>query len=100
MCADTARATTDPALPRRSRAREFRDLLAGLVRFDGVRNGLLVTPDGLVITSTLPADAPVEALAALGATLGRQLERGHEPTSGGFTTAVFAAEDGSLVIGG
>jgi len=99
--AEASRANAGTAPARRSRAREFRDLLAGLAQFDGVQGGLLVTPDGLVITSALPADANVDALAALGATLGRQLERGTEPPgAGGFTTAVFAADDGTLLIGG
>ena len=59
-----------------SRAQAFRETLFELIRLDGVRGGLIVTPDGLVITSELPPRFPVEALAALAATLGRELELG------------------------
>lgn len=75
--------------------------MASLARLDGVRGGLLVTPDGLVITAALPPGVPVEALAALGATLGRQLELGATRfAQGAFHTAVFGADEGVLLVGG
>src|SRR5262250_610542 len=94
--ADAIPPAREEADTRPTRASVFRDLVAGLAKRDGVRGGLLVTPDGLVITSAFPAGASVEALAALGATLGRQLELGPR----GFTTALFAADDGMLLVGG
>jgi predicted regulator of Ras-like GTPase activity (Roadblock/LC7/MglB family) len=72
-----------------------------LSRLDGVTGGLLVTPDGLVIASELPSRYPAEALAALGATLGRELEVADERLGRGpFTAACFAAEDGTMFVSG
>ena len=86
--------------PVRPRAEEWRRVLAELSSLAQVRGGLLVTPDGLVITSSLPAAFPAESLAALGATLGRELELGAEGLGrGGFRVADFAATDGTLFIG-
>jgi len=86
---------------RPSRAQAFRETLFELVRLDGVRGGLIVTPDGLVITSELPPRFPVEALAALAATLGRELELGATRLErGAFRTALFSADDGTVFIGG
>jgi predicted regulator of Ras-like GTPase activity (Roadblock/LC7/MglB family) len=83
-----------------SRARSFNEILAELTKLGGVRGGLIVAPDGLVIASTLHARFAVEALAALGATLGRELERGTERLGRGeLRTAVFAAPDGMIVMG-
>jgi predicted regulator of Ras-like GTPase activity (Roadblock/LC7/MglB family) len=97
----TPRSETAAAGPRPSRAQEFREILFELVRLDGVRGGLMVTPDGLVITSELPPRFPVEALAALAATLGRQLEVGAERLGrGGFRTALFSSDDGTVFLGG
>src|SRR5881296_4760281 len=62
------------AAPRPPRARVFKEILASLSKVASIRGGLLVTPDGLVITAQLPPRSQVEALAALGATLGRELE--------------------------
>jgi predicted regulator of Ras-like GTPase activity (Roadblock/LC7/MglB family) len=87
--------------PRPSRAQAFRETLFELIRLDGVRGGLIVTPDGLVITSELPPRFPVEALAALAATLGRELELGATRLErGGFRTALFSADDGTVFVGG
>ncbi|HET7876805.1 MAG TPA: roadblock/LC7 domain-containing protein [Methylomirabilota bacterium] len=87
-----------PAKP--SRAREFKEVLAELTRIDSVRGGLIVTPDGLVITSELPARFPVEAVGALAATLGRELELGPERSEkGGFRTALFSSDDGTVFLG-
>ena len=61
---------------------------------------MLVTPDGLVITADLPPRSQVEALAALGATLGRELELGAERLGRGpFRTAFFAGDQGTLFVG-
>jgi predicted regulator of Ras-like GTPase activity (Roadblock/LC7/MglB family) len=76
-------------------------VLAELSGLEHVSGGVLVTPDGLVITSSLPAAFPVESLAALGATLGRELEIGAERLGrGGFRMASFTATEGTLFIGG
>jgi predicted regulator of Ras-like GTPase activity (Roadblock/LC7/MglB family) len=91
----------DAVPPASSRAQAFRETLNELIRLDGVRGGLIVTPDGLVITSELPPRFPVEALAALAATHGRGLELGasrHE--RGAFRTALFSADDGTVFVGG
>ena len=87
--------------PRASRAQAFRETLFELIRLDGVRGGLIVTPDGLVINSELPPRFPVEALAALAATLGRELELGASRLDrGAFRTAFFSADDGTVFLGG
>jgi len=44
------------------------------MRQGGTGSGVIVAPDGLVIASELPSHVPVEALSALAATLGRELE--------------------------
>ena len=83
-----------------SRARAFREILAALARLERIRGVLIVTPDGLVIASHLPSPAPAEALAALGAALGRELELGEERLGRGtFRTASFSAADGTIVVG-
>ncbi len=88
------------ARPRPPRARVFKEILAGLSQLAGVRGGVLVTPDGLVITADLPPRAQVEALAALGATLGRELELGAARLGRGqFRMALFAADGGMLFVG-
>jgi predicted regulator of Ras-like GTPase activity (Roadblock/LC7/MglB family) len=98
--------STDPqdagtGAPRASRAQAFRETLFELIRLDGVRGGLIVTPDGLVINSELPPRFPVEALAALAATLGRELELGASRLDrGAFRTAFFSADDGTVFLGG
>jgi predicted regulator of Ras-like GTPase activity (Roadblock/LC7/MglB family) len=89
------------APPRLSRARVLREILAGLSRLGSIRGGLLVTPDGLVIATDLPPRSQVEALAALGATLGRELELGADRLGqGGFRMAFFVGESGTLFVGG
>ncbi len=88
------------ARPRPSRARVFKEILASLSHLARVQGGLLVTPDGLVITADLPPRSQVEALAALGATLGRELELGAARLGhGAFRMALFAAESGTLFVG-
>lgn len=82
-----------------SRGRHVRDLVHELARLHGVRGAFVVAPDGFVIASELPSRISVDPLAALAATLGRDLEVGaarlRRPV---FQTAVFSADDGSLVI--
>lgn len=83
-----------------SRARVFTETLVSLAHFKGVRGGLIVAPDGLVITSTLPGRSTIEALAAVGASLGRELERGADRFGRGeLRTAVFTGADGILLLG-
>jgi len=97
---DSIRGSGEPT-HRPSRAQAFRETLFELVRLDGVRGGLIVTPDGLVITSELPPRFPVEALAALAAPRGRELELGATRLErGAFRTALFSADDGTVFIGG
>lgn len=94
-------APADASAPRASRAQAFRETVFELIRLDGVRGGLIVTPDGLVLTSELPPRFPVEALAALAATLGRELELGATRLErGAFRTALFSADDGTVFVGG
>jgi predicted regulator of Ras-like GTPase activity (Roadblock/LC7/MglB family) len=84
-----------------SRSREIREAVANLSGLEHVRGTLMVTPDGLVITADLPAGSPLESLAALGATLGRELELGAERLGRGkFKTALFSADDGTIFVGG
>jgi predicted regulator of Ras-like GTPase activity (Roadblock/LC7/MglB family) len=93
------RSAGSPALS--SRSREIRDAVAKLSGLEHVRGSLMVTPDGLVITADLPAGSPLEPLAALGATLGRELELGAERLGRGkFKTALFSADDGTIFVGG
>ena len=93
-------ARNDERAARPSRARVFKEILAGLSTLPGILGALLVTPDGLVITAALPPRSQVEALAALGATLGRELELGAERLGrGAFRTAFFAGDNGTLFVG-
>jgi len=76
------------------------EILRTLASREGMRGGLLVAPDGLVVASALSTGFAVEALAAVGATLGRELERGTERFGRGeLRTAVFAAADGVILMG-
>jgi predicted regulator of Ras-like GTPase activity (Roadblock/LC7/MglB family) len=66
-----------------------------------VRGGLIVAPDGFLIAAELPGGIETDALAALTATLGRELELGAgRLDQGTFDTAVLSAADGTLVLGG
>ena len=81
--------------------RDLRALLRELIGVEHVRGGLIVAPDGLVIAAELPGNIPVEALSALAATLGRELEvRGPRLRRGSFLMAHFAAGDGTVFLGG
>jgi len=81
--------------------RDLRALLHELLTVDNVRGGLIVAPDGLLIASELPSHIPIEALSALAATLGRELEvRGPRLRRGSFIMAHFAAGDGTVFLGG
>jgi predicted regulator of Ras-like GTPase activity (Roadblock/LC7/MglB family) len=88
-------------VPPPSRARALRMTLASLTGVEGVQGGLIVTPDGFVITSELPPRYSPDALGALGATLGRELELGAERLGrGAFEAAHFASSDGAIFVGG
>lgn len=90
-----------PADASSGHGRDFRQLLHGLVALEHVQGGLIVAPDGLVIAAELPRETPVEALSALAATLGRELElRGPRLRRGTFVMAHFAAGDGTVFLGG
>ena len=83
-----------------ARAREFRRVLAEMLKIERVRGGLLVAADGLVITASLPRGVAPEPLAALAATLGRELEVGADRLQRSpFRTALFSADDGTVVLG-
>jgi predicted regulator of Ras-like GTPase activity (Roadblock/LC7/MglB family) len=88
-------------LPRPSRAQQVREILGKLGQLAGVRGGLIVTPDGFVITADLPPPISAEDLAALGATLGRELELGMDQLARGtFRTAFFSTDGGAIFLGG
>jgi predicted regulator of Ras-like GTPase activity (Roadblock/LC7/MglB family) len=95
------RSGTETAPSPRSRASAFRDILRELVELPQIRGGVLVAPDGFVIAADLPEGVEEEALAALAATLGRHLELGASRLGrGAFSSAMFAADDGMLFLGG
>jgi predicted regulator of Ras-like GTPase activity (Roadblock/LC7/MglB family) len=82
-----------------SRGRQVRDIVIGVAGLHAVRGALLVAPDGFVIASQVASAVAVEPLAALAATLGRDLEVGASRLGrGGFQTAVFSADDGTLLL--
>lgn len=82
-------------------ARDPRRILDGLATLEHVRGGLVVAPDGLVIASSMPGGIAVEAISALAAALGRELElQGQRLRRGTFVLAHFTAAEGSLFIGG
>jgi predicted regulator of Ras-like GTPase activity (Roadblock/LC7/MglB family) len=93
---------TGPAtLPAPAGGRDLRRLLGDLLVLPLVRGGLVVAPDGLVIASQLPPGSPVEALSALAASLGRELElRGARRRQGGFVLAHFRSAEGTIFLGG
>ena len=98
----TASGSLIPTRPSRRplRARAFKEIAASLATVASVRGVLIVAPDGLVITASLPPRSPVEALAALGATLGRELEVGSARLGRApLKAAVFVADHGTLFVG-
>jgi predicted regulator of Ras-like GTPase activity (Roadblock/LC7/MglB family) len=85
---------------RSARARELRRILAEMLKIDRVRGGLVVAADGLVIAASLPSGIAAEPLAALTATLGRELEVGADRMKRTtFRTALFSADDGTVFLG-
>jgi predicted regulator of Ras-like GTPase activity (Roadblock/LC7/MglB family) len=83
-----------------SRGRHVCDVVEHLIGLHLVRGAMIVAPDGFVIAAQLPPALAVEPLAALAATLGRELELnatrlGRTP----FETALFSADDGALCLG-
>jgi predicted regulator of Ras-like GTPase activity (Roadblock/LC7/MglB family) len=82
-----------------SRGRQVRDIVHSLRQVPGVRGALLVAPDGFVIAGEAPPSVALEPLAALAATLGRDLEVGATRLGrGAFQTALFSADDGTLFL--
>ena len=80
--------------------RDLRGLLAELLKLEHVTGGLIVAPDGLTIAADLPREIDAEPLAALAATLGRELElRGPQLRRGTFPMAQFASVSGTAFIG-
>jgi predicted regulator of Ras-like GTPase activity (Roadblock/LC7/MglB family) len=81
--------------------RDLKHVLRQLLGLEHVTGGLIVAPDGLVIAAQLPGGAPVEAVSALAAMLGRELElRGPRLRRGTFLMAQFAAGEGTVFLGG
>jgi predicted regulator of Ras-like GTPase activity (Roadblock/LC7/MglB family) len=83
-----------------ARGRHVCDVVEHLVGLHLVRGAMIVAPDGFVIAAQIPPALAVEPLAALAATLGRELEinaarLGRTP----FQTALFSADDGALCLG-
>ena len=79
--------------------RDFRGLLGQLVKLAHISGGLIVAPDGLLIAARLPPEIQAEALSALAATLGRELElRGPQLRRGTFPMAQFLAVDGTAFL--
>src|SRR5262244_1690335 len=87
----------EPSTPSRAaRAREFRRILAEMLRIDRVRGGLVVAADGLVIAASLPRGIAAEPLAALG----RELEVGADRLKRTpFQTALFSSDNGTIFLG-
>ena len=82
-----------------SRGRQVRDVVQALARATVMRGALLVAPDGFVIAADVPPGVAIEPLAALAATLGRDLEVGASRLGrGAFQTAMFSADDGTLFL--
>jgi predicted regulator of Ras-like GTPase activity (Roadblock/LC7/MglB family) len=82
-----------------SRGRQVRDIVHGLRSVPGARGALLVAPDGFVIAADTSAGVALDPLAALAATLGRDLELGATRLGrGAFQTALFSADDGALFL--
>jgi predicted regulator of Ras-like GTPase activity (Roadblock/LC7/MglB family) len=83
-----------------SRAAAVRSILGNLALIPGVRGGLLIASDGFVIASSLPQEVPLDPLAALATTLGRELELGTDKLNRGMVSiALFSADDGSVFLG-
>ncbi|HTO11339.1 MAG TPA: roadblock/LC7 domain-containing protein [Candidatus Binatia bacterium] len=82
-----------------SRGRQVRDIVQTVARLHGVKGALIVAPDGFVIAAEVSGSVAVESLAALAATLGRDLEVGANRLGrGAFQTALFSADDGTLFL--
>ena len=82
-----------------SRGRQVRDIVQTVARMHGVKGAAIVAPDGFVIAAEMPEGVAVESLAALAATLGRDLEVGASRLGrGAFQTALFSADDGTLFL--
>ena len=82
-----------------SRGRQVRDIVHTIAVLHGMRGALIVAADGFVIASEVPSGVAVESLAALAATLGRDLEVGASRLGrGAFQTALFSADDGTMFL--
>ncbi|HUF91688.1 MAG TPA: roadblock/LC7 domain-containing protein [Candidatus Limnocylindria bacterium] len=83
-----------------ARGRHVCDVVERLVDLHLVRGAMIVAPDGFVIAAQIPPALAVEPLAALAATLGRELEINAARLGGTpFQTALFSADDGALCLG-
>jgi predicted regulator of Ras-like GTPase activity (Roadblock/LC7/MglB family) len=81
------------------RGRQVRDIVQGVARLHGVKGALIVAPDGFVIAAEVAQGVAADSLAALAATLGRDLEVGASRLGrGAFQTALFSADDGTMFL--
>jgi predicted regulator of Ras-like GTPase activity (Roadblock/LC7/MglB family) len=81
--------------------RDVRPVVDALRHVPGVRGSLLVATDGLVIAARVPGGMATDALAALAATLGRELEVGGPPLRRGqLHLAQLTAADGLVLLAG
>jgi predicted regulator of Ras-like GTPase activity (Roadblock/LC7/MglB family) len=81
------------------RGRQVRDIVQSVARLHGVKGALIVAPDGFVIAAEVAQGVAVDSLAALAATLGRDLEVGASRLGrGAFQTALFSADDGTMFL--
>jgi predicted regulator of Ras-like GTPase activity (Roadblock/LC7/MglB family) len=82
-----------------SRGRYVRDIVQQFAKLRGVRGAVLVSPDGFVIAAEVPPAIAVEPLAAMAATLGRELDASaHRMGHSSFSTAMFSADDGRMLL--
>ena len=82
-----------------SRGGQVRNIVHELKRLHWVRGALIVAADGFVIAADLPSAIAVDPLAALAATLGRELETSATRLGrSSFSTAMFSADDGTMFL--
>ena len=87
--------------PGASRGRGLREVLAAICKIDRVRGGLVVTVDGFVIAADIVPELDVEPVAALAATLGRELEVGAARLERErFHIGFFYSDEGGVFVAG
>jgi len=82
-----------------SRGRHVRDIVSELKRLHWVRGALIVAADGSSSPPSCPARSKSDSMAALAATLGRELETSAQRLGRpSFCTALFSADDGTMFL--